>query len=337
MHPLRVQALYAEYGPEAALQRLRKGVEKTTERIRAAVSIPAGKRRSQLRAAGIAVVFKGEADYPESLAGLPDGPDLLFVRGTLPAAPGVAVVGSRRCTSYGRSLAERYGRAIASAGWPLVSGLARGIDGAAHRGTVGGGGVGVAVLGSGIDVMYPREHADLARQILDRGGAVVSESPPGTPPEAWRFPVRNRVIAGMAAALVVVEATVKGGALITVEAALRYGRQVFAVPGDVGRPSSEGCNLLIRDGAFPVTSPDDLVESLELVLGPAPGASCPSPSAVVDPGDRPLLALIAAGARTTDELLEELDEPVPAAVARIGRLELDGVITSDKAGFYDLA
>ena len=149
LHPLRVQALYAEYGPERALHRLRKGAEKTTDRIRAAVSIPAEQRRSQLRGAGVAVVFKGEADYPELLAELPDGPDLLFVRGALPGEPGVAVVGSRRCTAYGRSLAERYGKAIAASGWPLVSGLARGIDGAAHRGTVNGGGQGIAVLGSG--------------------------------------------------------------------------------------------------------------------------------------------------------------------------------------------
>lgn len=193
LHPDRVRGLYEKHGPVGALRRLEKGAIETTDRVRQAVAVPAEVRRAELAASGIVLVFRGDATYPGRLADLPDAPDLLFVRGLLPVEPAVGVVGTWRCTSYGKRIAEGYGRAIAAAGWPLVSGLARGIDGAAHRGTVAADGVGIAVLGSGIDVMYPREHAGLARQLLDRGGAVISESPPGTPPEPWRFPPRNRI------------------------------------------------------------------------------------------------------------------------------------------------
>jgi len=192
LHPERVRGLYSDYGPAGTLRRLEAGAIKTTDRVRKAVAVPASQRRQELLASGVAAVYRGEPGYPESLGFLPDAPDLLFVRGRLVQQPAVAVVGTRRCTSYGRRIAETYGRAIAAAGWPVVSGLARGIDGAAHQGTVAARGVGVAVLGSGIDVMYPREHADLAIDLIAKGGAVVSEAPPGSPPEAWRFPPRNR-------------------------------------------------------------------------------------------------------------------------------------------------
>ncbi len=334
LHPDRVRGLFEQYGPVGTLRRLEKGAVKTTDRVRQAVAVSAEVRRAELAAAGIDLVFRGDPAYPGRLAELPDAPDLLFVRGTLPVEPAVGVVGTRRCTTYGKRIAEGYGRAIAAAGWPLVSGLARGIDGAAHRGTVTADGVGIAVLGSGIDVMYPREHADLARELIDRGGAVISESPPGTPPESWRFPPRNRIISGLAAAVVVVEATVKGGALITAEAALRHGIQVFAVPGDVGRASSEGCNLLIRDGAFPVLGEDDLIESLELVLGPAPGSCKAAAAAELADEDQLIVDLIASGVATTDELLAMLDGGTGAGLAQLGSLEMRGAIRSDGPGRY---
>ena len=158
--------------------------------------------------------------------------------------------------------------AIAGAGWVLVSGLARGIDGAAHAGTVTAGGAGIAVLGCGPDIHYPPEHRTLGDRLVEAGGAVVTEYPPGAAPEPWRFPLRNRIISGLSSAVVVVEAGVTGGALITAGYALAHGVPVFAVPGDVRRESSKGCNLLIRDGAHPVLDPDDLIEELSLVLGP---------------------------------------------------------------------
>lgn len=334
LHPERVRLLYDRYGPSGTLCRIVGGAIETTDRVRREVGVPASERIRQLEQAGIAVARRGETGYPEHLADLPDAPDLLFVRGVLPPVPGVSVVGTRRCTSYGRRIAGEYGQAIADAGWVLVSGLARGVDGAAHLGTISAGGVGVAVLGSGIDVMYPREHADLARRLLEGGGAVISESPPGTPPEAWRFPPRNRIISGLSAAVVVVEATVKGGALITAEAALRHGRQVFAVPGDIGRASSAGCNLLIRDGAFPVHDPDDLIESLGLVLGPGRCSRRKDEGVKVRPEDTRLIELVAAGADDLDGLLTHGIGSPGEILAALGRLELLGVVSTDGSGRY---
>ena len=149
----------------------------------------------------------------------------------------------------------------------MVSGLARGIDGAAHRGLIVAGGRGVAVLGCGIDVAYPREHRRLGEQILELGGAIVSEYPPGSRPDPWRFPPRNRIIAALSAAVIVVEAGITGGALITALKAAEYGIPVFAMPGDVDRKASQGTNRLIRDGALPVFGPDDLIEELSLCCG----------------------------------------------------------------------
>lgn len=336
LHPDRVRGLLAEYGPGGAQHRLTSGSIRTTARVRQAVAVPAEVRLAELARCGIDVVWRGDSGYPEMLSVLPDAPDLLFVRGSIPQLPGVAVVGTRRCTSYGSGIAEAYGRAIAGAGWPVVSGLARGIDGSAHRGTVDAQGCGVAVLGSGIDVMYPREHGRLAQDLIRHGGAVVSESPPGTPPEAWRFPPRNRIISGLAGAVVVVEATVKGGARITAEAALVHGRQVFAVPGDIGRATSAGCNLLIRDGAFPVHDPDDLLESLELVLG-APPQRNQETNQELCARDRKVVELISGGLAAADDLLAALDLGVGAGLAYLGELEMRGLIRPEGPGRYAVA
>lgn len=330
LHPERVRSLYAAYGPRGTLSRLRRGALDVTDRVRSAVAVDAATRREELAAESVTISYRGDHCYPALLAELPDAPDLLFVRGRLPARPGVAVVGTRRCTTYGSRLAEQYGRAIAAAGWPLVSGLARGIDGAAHRGTVAGSGVGVAVLGSGIDVMYPHEHRELADALVAGGGAIVSESPPGTPPEAWRFPPRNRIISGLSAAVVIVEATIKGGALITAEAALRHGRQVFVVPGDVGRASSEGCNLLIRDGAHPVLGPEDLIEALELVLGPRiRNDAVPGTGPELDPLARTVLEAVGEGSNDIDALIDVTGLGVAAVVTAVGRLEVSGLLVRD--------
>lgn len=209
------------------------------------------------------------ADYPVGLLDLEE-PPTLYVRGETTTAPAVAVVGTRRCTRYGVVLAEAFGSALSETGWITVSGLARGIDAAAHRGTLRGPGEAVAVLGSGADVIYPVENADLYHAILAGRGAVMSEYPPGTRPDRWRFPARNRLIAAIASVVVVVEAGEKGGALITARLAAELGRPVLVVPGDVDRPASVGCNRLIRDGAHPVLGVEDLIAELELILGAPP-------------------------------------------------------------------
>ncbi len=268
LNPEKLSRLLAEHGPRRTLRRLLSHPEGAAAGVRAAAGVDAATRRHQLESSGIEVRFRGDLGYPDSLTGIPDPPDVLFVRGRLPTGQAVAVVGTRRCTAYGRQLATEYGQAIAGAGWVLVSGLARGIDGAAHAGTVAAGGAGIAVLGCGPDIHYPPEHRTLGDRLVEAGGAVVTEYPPGAAPEPWRFPLRNRIISGLSSAVVVVEAGVTGGALITAGYALAHGVPVFAVPGDVRRESSKGCNLLIRDGAHPVLDPDDLIEELSLVLGP---------------------------------------------------------------------
>ncbi len=256
--------------------------------------------------------------YPQGLADL-EAPPPIFVAGELHEHPGVAVVGTRRCTRYGLDLADSFGSAIARSGWTVVSGLARGIDAAAHRGCLRSAGHAVAILGCGIDVCYPKENQALYDGILEAGGAIVSEYPPGIPPDRWRFPARNRLIAAISGAVVVVEAGEKGGALITARLAAEIGRPVFAVPGDVDRQASVGCNLLIRDGAIPALGSDDLMEGLTLILGPAPGANAvPNPS--VD--------LPAAGVRLDDLPMHWSLTPGETLI-RLGQLELEGRVRRD--------
>lgn len=257
----------------------------------------------------------GSADYPSGLTDLED-PPTLWRLGELKNAPGIAVVGTRRCTRYGLDLAEGFGSAIARAGWTTVSGLARGIDAAAHRGCLKLNGHAVAVLGSGIDVVYPTENAALYENIVTGGGAILSEYAPGTPPDRWRFPARNRVIAAISAAIVVVEAAAKGGALITARLGAELGRPVFVVPGDVDREMSEGCNRLIRDGAHPVLGNEDLIEELSLIVGP------PTPRSTKDDA----FGVPAEGVRIAD--LPDLWSMSPAeAQVMVGRLELEGSVT----------
>lgn len=207
---------------------------------------------------------------PPHLSMLPDAPPWLFVRGRLPTDAGVAIVGSRSATRYGLEVAEQLGARLGAAGWPVVSGLALGIDAAAHRGCVDAGGTAVAVLGSGIDRLYPRRNEALGERILDSNGAIVSEFGPGVDPEPWRFPCRNRIISGLSGVVFVVEAADRSGALITANLALAHGREVIAVPGDIRRETSKGCNRLIRDGAHPMVDVDEAIELVEMVLGPAP-------------------------------------------------------------------
>jgi DNA processing protein len=255
----------------------------------------------------------GDDTYPAGLLDLETQP-LLHHIGTLPSTPGVAVVGTRRCTTYGSGLAEAFGVHIAAAGWSTISGLARGVDAAAHQGCLRRGGHAMAVLGSGVDVCYPRENRPLYDAILARGGAVVSEYPPGTPPDRWRFPARNLLIAAIAQAVVVVEAAEKGGALITARLAAEIGRPVFVVPGDVDRSASVGCNRLIKDGAHPVLGADDLIAELELVVGPRANRGAVGGEKV------PI-----AGA-DIETLAHMWGMGVPEALIEVGRLELAGEV-----------
>lgn len=218
----------------------------------------------------------GSPGYPELLAAIYDPPPRLYLRGEGVGAlrgPCVAVVGARACSTYGRQVARLLGRELAAAGAVVVSGLARGVDAEAHRGALEVAGSTVAVLGCGIDRDYPTSHSDLARQIAETG-LIVSEYPPGIAPAPWQFPARNRIIAGLSRAVVVVEARERSGALITADFALEEGRDVFAVPGPITSALSAGTNELLRLGAIPLLSPQDVLEALGLLVDrPTPALS----------------------------------------------------------------
>jgi len=263
LHPERTFALLDRHGgAEDVISAVARGDEDVGVELLAAAEC-----RRRVACAGSNFDLAQDAGWAASFAYLPDAPAWLFRKGPLSEEARVAIVGTRQCTEYGRRLAFEWASACAEAGWVVVSGLARGIDAAAHRGALAVGGRTVAVLGCGPDVRYPRQHAGLHREIVDRGGAVVTEYPPGAEPLPWRFPPRNRIISGLSAAVVVVESAASGGSLSTAARAVAQGRMVFAVPGDVDRVASVGCNRLIRDGAVPVLGADDLVEALSLVRG----------------------------------------------------------------------
>ena len=270
------------------------------------------------------------AEFPELLRQIHDPPRALFLRGAgdvdLLARPAVAIVGARACSPYGAQVARMLGRELAAAGLVVVSGLARGVDGEAHRGALEAEGLTVAVLGCGIDRDYPAAHAELGRRIRERG-LIVSEYEPGVEPAPWRFPARNRIIAGLAAATVIVEARERSGALITADFALEDGREVFAVPGEITGSLATGTNRLLRQGATPLTSAEDVLE----LFGLAASQRRQAPSVGANAGA--VLGQLAEGAATADELARATGlEPGPLAAA-LAELELVGLAT-EAAGRY---
>ncbi|MDR1485841.1 MAG: DNA-processing protein DprA [Planctomycetaceae bacterium] len=204
--------------------------------------------------------------YPDQLKTLSDPPPLLYVRGELLPKDSfsIAVVGTRRISSYGERQTHRLSAAIAKAGFTIISGLAIGVDGHAHRAAINAGGRTVAVLGSGLLQVYPQEHIGLADQIVQSGGAIISEYAPMTRSTKWTFPQRNRIVCGLALGVVVIEAPLKSGAMISARLASEQGKDIFAVPGSIESELSKGCNQLIRDGAYLIDSVDDILD----VLGP---------------------------------------------------------------------
>jgi DNA processing protein len=258
--------------------------------------------------------------YPSLLAELHDPPAELYVRGDVDviSQPAVAIVGARSCSAYGAQVARSLARELAAAGLVVVSGLARGIDAEAHRGTLAVSGRTVAVLGCGIDRDYPRSHAELARRIRAQG-AVVSEYPPGVEPAPWRFPARNRIIAGLCAATVVVEARERSGALITADFALELGRDVFAVPGEITSALSAGTNDLLRQGAAPLLSAADVLVALgfESDVRPLPPVS---------PAGAQVLRMLADEPRDADAVSRSSGRSTAEVAAVLVELELAGVV-----------
>lgn len=270
---------------------------------------------------GYRFLTRRSADYPELLAAIHDPPKRLYLRGDgsprLLSCPAVTIVGTRSCSPYGAQVARRLGRELAAAGAVVVSGLARGIDAEAHRGALEGEGATVAVLGCGIDRDYPRAHSALAQRIA-ASGLLVSEYEPGTEPAPWRFPARNRIIAGLAKVTIIVEARARSGALITADFALEEGREVFAVPGEITSALSRGTNELLRLGAAPLVEPEDVIDALGLEkVAASRGARLSEQAGRV----RELLADRSA---SVDELVERSGLAADAVAVALVELELAG-------------
>lgn len=217
----------------------------------------------KLKESGIRLILYEDPAYPSRLSRIPDPPYAIYVRGELPPEnqPAVAIVGARKCTPYGEEMALEYAETLAGAGVAVISGMARGIDGAGHRGALNAGGKTYGVLGCGVDVCYPREHIGLYMDILKNGG-LIAERAPGEPPLPAYFPERNRIISGLSDVILIMEAKEKSGSLITADQALEQGKDVYALPGPADSALSQGCHRLIRQGAGILLSPEDLLEEL---------------------------------------------------------------------------
>ncbi len=278
------------------------------------------------RHAGVRVLVPGQPGFPVAMSDDPEPPAVLFATGDVPSGPAVALVGTRRCTAYGREVAHQLGAELSAAGVTVVSGLALGIDGAAHRGALAvEGAPPVAVVATGLDRPYPRQHGDLWARVVARG-AVMAEVPLGTGPARWRFPARNRLLAGLAHAVVVVESHERGGSMHTVTAAIERGRPVLAVPGPVRSPSSRGTNRLLAEGCPPACDTLDVLVAIGLgeVSGPSPS---PSPPAA-DTDD--VLDALGWRAATTGTVAARVGRPVGTVLGvleaheRSGRVRREG-------------
>jgi DNA processing protein len=333
--PVRTAALIERFGSAGAV--LRAGAaqlrqvthigEKLSEDLpRAMATVDVDAELALVAKHGVHLRALGTADYPAALSHISDPPHLLYVRGTLlPAdAKAVALVGSRRFTGYGRRVAERLATDLARAGYTIVSGLARGIDGIAHRAALKAGGRTLAVLAGGLSRIYPPEHAELADQVV-AAGALLSEAPMAQDPLAGMFPARNRIISGVSRGVVIIEAAEKSGALITARHAAEQGRTAFAVPGPIDADSSRGTNELIREGAVLVRGAEDVIEELDGVRAPVAPAPAPPPPEL-DEVQRRLWEFLADGPRHLDEMAQRLALSVPQLSGALMAMEMKKVV-----------
>ncbi len=286
---------------------------------------------TRIRDNGVRLVRYSDGDYPARLRNIADPPPLLYIKGALTAADerAVAIVGSRSASDYGRRVARDLARGLASYGFTVVSGMARGIDGMAHETALSAGGRTIAVLGSGVERAYPPEHEALYQRIIEHG-AVISELPMGSKPLAFNFPARNRLISGMSLGVVVVEATAKSGSLITAQLAIEQGREVFAVPGEVGSSRSRGAHQLIRQGAKLVESVNDIIEEIAPQLARQPGADAKPPARQLPENTsaavRKVFALLQERSLQVDEIIESSGLGSAQVLGILLDLELQGYL-----------
>ncbi len=294
--------------------------------------------QARVARAGVRVIVWGDPDYPVRLLEVASAPPVLYVRGTFEREDefGIAIVGARHATAYGEDLARELAAELGRRGLTIVSGLARGIDAAAHRGVMAAGGRTLAVLGSGLDQIYPPEHEALGDQVTAHG-ALVSEFPLGTPPLRLHFPRRNRIISGLSLGVIVVEAGVGSGALITAHHALEQGREVFAVPGRVHARYSEGCNRLIKAGAKLVETWEDVLSELLPQLRrrrPSKQAASPPPPAL-SATERQVLDILGEGPLHIDTLIVRAGLPGGRVASALVGLEMKGVVRQLKGKVFE--
>lgn len=296
---------------------------------------------------GVRILAYTDADYPQILQNLSDKPLVLYVKGELPQANyALAIVGSRRCSEYGVRAAGYFAKAMTREGIPIISGGAKGIDTAAHEACLQAGGVTVAVLGCGLDIVYPPENAKLFARIAEQG-ALVTEYPPGVPPAAANFPARNRIIVGLSQAVLVAEAGKRSGAVITANIAADEGREVYCVPGNIFDGSSIGCHELIRTGAKLVDMPQDILDDKRSwqqamnrritqpnIFDCAPQEPKPAPAPVTTELGAKLLALLQAGALSLEKLTEQSGAAFAAVSMELLDLQAAGLVATDQAQRY---
>jgi DNA processing protein len=338
--------LMAEHGTAQAALAALPGIAKAAG-VEEYEVCPLGVVQAELkqgRALGATLLVHGEADYPQALMDIPDAPPILWALGdiSLLNRPAVGIVGARNASSLGVRMARRLGAGLSEAGFTVVSGLARGIDTAAHEAALEAEGRTIAVMAGGIDVIYPAENAPLALA-LDAAGCRISEHPPGLEPQARHFPLRNRIVAGLSRAVIVVEAATKSGSLITAKAALDYGRDVMAVPGHPFDARASGCNNLIRDGALLIRGQQDVLEALgaptnatpepEMRLPPLPGpAVTQRPLKEVALLHSMILNRLGPSPLAEDQLMRDLNVTPAQLAPELLTLELDGRIARQPGG-----
>lgn len=352
--PARLRLFLDLWSPEEAWDRIRRGRALASAHVRATL----GMRAAELGALwvdaashldpqellqthndlGVSVLRKGRPGYPDAFRDDPDPPELVFARGNLACLTqrSVAIVGTRRCTRYGHDVARRFGHELADAGVAVVSGLALGIDGAAHEGaldaTMPGAAAPIAVVGSGLDVIYPSRNRVLWERV-GRLGLLLSEAPLGSRPERWRFPARNRLIAALAEAVIVVESSSRGGSMHTVDEASIRSRDVFAVPGAITSATSKGTNQLIADGACPALEVSDILHSMGLdSCSPGVGTSS-DPTTGLGSDDRVVLDTLTTGPRTLGEIAASVNLTFDRLALVVTNLEAAGHVARQGAYF----
>jgi DNA processing protein len=290
----------------------------------------------KLKKYDVGYITLNDKEYPPLLKEIHDCPVVLFIRGNIKSLkmPALAIVGSRKFSNYGQKVAYNLSKACSEAGMSIVSGLALGIDASAHKAALDAGGVTIGVLGCGLDQIYPVSNYQLGKEMIEKGGAIISEFPIGTPPMKYNFPARNRIIAGLSVGTLVVEAAEQSGALITAYQSLEYNREVFAVPGDIDSIQSAGTNKLIQNGAKMVLSPEDIFNELNIEVKKSETKAKEMLPESED--EKKIVSILSAGEKLVDEIIVETKLNVIIVNTSLTTLEMKGIVENMGGGRFKL-